>query len=259
MFLEIDIGNTRLKWRLRDQGAVGQTLAIKVAIESEDDLDKIFSGHDLSGVKAVYISSVVLSSRSLLLTWCRSRLFCEPVFAEVSQVCSGVINGYHEVSQMGVDRWLALLAAYHRFGSACLVIDVGSAATVDLLMSNGKHLGGYIVPGLQMMSDALFRDTSRVKLDLISYDDQLRAGVSTRQAVAAGLPLMLLGMVRLAYDELCMADMAQKPKLVLTGGDGEYVAQLLRRQGFEEVKSVPDLVLDGLQISIDHDEKGLDK
>jgi len=174
------------------------------------------------------------------------------VFAEVRARCSGVVNGYHDVSQMGVDRWLALLATYEKYQSACLVVDVGSAATVDLLQANGQHLGGYIVPGLQMMNSALFRDTGRVKLESVNYADELRAGTSTREAVVRGLPLMLLGLVRLAYDELSSSShISQAPTVVITGGDSQYMVLQLRSQlNIEPVEWAPDLVLDGLRLNI---------
>lgn len=257
MRLEIDVGNTRLKWRLCDS----QTCAPKSSIASvlladvlaEDDLQTLFLDVDLVSVRQVYIASVVPSIEPLLSAWCRSQLCCEPVFAVVQERAAKVTNGYDDVAQMGVDRWLAMLAAYSRVGNACLVIDCGSAATVDLVAKSGVHLGGYIVPGLHMMQDALFRDTGRVKLATIRYDNNLRAGCSTVGAVAAGLPAMLVGLVGLALKELAYDNAAVT--VVVTGGDGELMAGLLSAQDFTgqvvDVHWVPELVFDGLRLSIE--------
>jgi len=71
MRLEIDIGNTRLKWRLRSQQSVSDSLAVVAAIEDEDSFDSIFGEADLSSVSAVHVACVVPAVRALLASWCR--------------------------------------------------------------------------------------------------------------------------------------------------------------------------------------------
>ena len=66
-----------------------------------------------------------------------------------------VKNGYREPSSLGVDRWMVVLAAYHRCSGTALVIDLGTAITLDYIRSDGQHLGGYIVPGTHLSQRAL--------------------------------------------------------------------------------------------------------
>ncbi len=76
------------------------------------------------------------------------------------RVAAGVVNGYADPSLLGVDRWLAVIGAYQRVQGACVVADIGTAATVDVVAADGRHRGGYIVPGPQLMVASLLRGTS---------------------------------------------------------------------------------------------------
>lgn len=251
MFLEIDIGNTRIKWRLREKTQIiDSQSSLTAGISDVGGLDKLFERVVLSSVEGIYIGSVVPSCQALLIDWCAKRFQCKPVFVEVVKRHGSVVNGYRDVSQMGVDRWLAILAAFKRAKQSCVIVDAGSAVTVDLLMADGVHCGGYIVPGLSLMNDALFRNTGRVKIAVDDYPSAPKAGGSTKEAVVSGLPLMLLGLVRQALLEIEAAG-ALTPKIIVTGGDGWYLANLLVVNGFQRVESVPELVLDGLQLAVE--------
>ncbi|MFT5419390.1 MAG: type III pantothenate kinase [Candidatus Endobugula sp.] len=248
MFLEIDVGNTRIKWRLREQQRVIATYFSPTA--SMVNIELIFAQVDLSRVSAVYIASVVPRCNDPLLDWCKTSLKLTPIFAEVVRQHAGVLNGYGEVSQMGVDRWLALLAAWQRTGDVCLVVDAGSAVTLDLLLSDGVHRGGYIVPGLQLMNSALFQNTDRVKMSNVQFSVEFNAGTSTAEAVASGLPLMLLGLIERVCSEIEAIE-AGRPTIIVTGGDGEYISAVLVSYGVRCVEFVPELVLDGLALAIE--------
>jgi type III pantothenate kinase len=251
MFLEIDVGNTRVKWRLRDKQRVMAAHSSPTAVLVDlAGVELIFAQVDLSRVSAVYIASVVPRCDDLLLGWCKASLQFTPIFAEVVKRRAGVLNGYGEVSQMGVERWLALLAAWRRTEDVCLVVDAGSAVTVDLLLSGGVHRGGYIVPGLQLMNAALFQNTDRVKMSDVHFPVQFNAGTSTAEAVASGLPLMLLGLIERAYSEIEAIEVG-RPRIIVTGGDGEYMSALLASGGVGCVEFVPELVLDGLALAIE--------
>jgi type III pantothenate kinase len=143
---------------------------------------------------------------------------------------------------MGVDRWLAMLAAWQRLHAAVCVVDAGSALTIDLVDSSGQHSGGYIIPGSFLMERALLLDTGRVRFaEQVEYG--LAPGVSTAQAVRHGIALAQVGAVGLAIDR---AD--QPMQLVFTGGGAQQLRDLLGRDG----ELVPELVFDGLEIMADH-------
>ena len=214
MILEIDIGNSSLKWRLLagDSGVVADR-----GVTGHADYPDFFSTLSAKP-KVIRVASVVTALDSELREDCLRLWGVEPIFAKVTKLCAGVTNAYDDVGQMGVDRWLAMLAAYSDCRDACLVVDAGSALTVDIVKSSGQHLGGYIVPGLQLMRGALFRDTDRVKPSLIDYDGELLPGRSTQEAVAAGFRIMHLELILNSLKRLLLAAKGGHVAIYLTGG-----------------------------------------
>lgn len=265
MRLELDIGNTRIKWRLcKDDTVVSESFVLTAEVVTQDEVenarfDSVFSGIDLSQLDAIYAASVVIACNRRLIEWCEKNNLCQPVFAGVCRECAGVINGYIDVSQMGVDRWLAMLAAWNKLNSPCIVIDAGSAITVDFIADKGKHCGGYIVPGLRLMNNALFAQTEKVGVSSDDYPLTPLYGDSTEQAVLSGLSMMVLGFLKEACDQFIhQTALITPPKILVTGGNGHYVEGLLLendvlggRTGREcEISYDPDLVLDGLSLAL---------
>ena len=83
--------------------------------------------------------------------------------AKLGLESGSVRNGYEDIAQLGVDRWAAIVGAYTHFGSAVCIVDAGTAVTVDLVRDGGRHLGGLIVPGLQLMRSSLEQDTEDIE------------------------------------------------------------------------------------------------
>lgn len=252
MILEVDIGNSSVKWRLRQEGEIVARGASLRNSNSGIDFDLLFL--ECARPQVVCVSSVVASVEKKIHDWCLREWDLIPFMAKVTESFAGVTNGYERVEQMGVDRWLAMIAAYSQVGRECLVIDIGSACTVDLVLSNGHHAGGYIVPGLKLMKDALFRDTDRVKLDAIENCRDIEPGRTTELAVSSGLWSMIDGLVLNSLHVLLKRG-AVKPEIFLTGGDAENMAALLQgrvdNRELPEISGVrlsPDLVLDGLSL-----------
>ena len=259
MILELDMGNSSLKWRLRNGVAVGDVASVPVSAQGYD-YDAIFGGLRDAPV-AIHAACVVPALQQALSDWTLKTWRLVPFYAAVLPEAAGVLNGYSEVAQMGVDRWMAILAAYANCQNACLVVDVGTAMTVDLVLLSGQHCGGYIAPGMNLMDDALFGQTAiaevhRVKYAAINYDGPLGAGFSTQSAALSGLYSMQLGLLLLALDELC-AQSDGPPSVIFTGGAGSVLAEMFRkclltREALKKVQEImysPALVLDGLSLS----------
>jgi len=257
MNLEVDMGNTRLKWRLSDnQRVIARGSVANKKIQGPESFDGLFPDIDASEPLKVWVSSVSSQYRDYFDAWCRQVLGLVPRYLKVSRCAAGVVNGYTHTEQMGVDRWLAMVAAYSASeDEACLVVDCGSACTVDMVLHDGEHLGGYIVPGLRLMKDALFRDTDHVKLESISESAELSPGQTTQEAVSSGLWLMLLGVINLSLERLSQRGRTNV-YIAFTGGDGEYLSSLFSQQLFasshhqivSRVEFTADLVLDGISL-----------
>ncbi|MEH6466318.1 MAG: type III pantothenate kinase [Porticoccus sp.] len=235
MILEIDVGNTRIKWRCLQHETVQ---ARGVVAQSElDEWAKVIEQEyspDIIRIACVGGRGVVDALRRWAVEW-----DCELLEAHTTKEVAGIRCGYDDPSTMGVDRWLAVVAAYRQFGRACVVVDVGSAVTVDLVDGGGQHLGGYIVPGFGMMCQSLFQGTDKVKVEGLNSAD-IGPGTSTREAVSHGGLLMVKAMVEQATKNL--ATTGEPVRIVVTGGDAGRLIKVLSGK----VSHVPELVMDGL-------------
>ncbi|WP_250464347.1 type III pantothenate kinase [Microbulbifer litoralis] len=241
--LELDIGNTRTKWRLRESsGAVLRGVASTAELKS-GGLPSGLLQLCPQRVRAANVAGP--AAAAALAGWVQSQLGLVLELARVDSPCAGVTCAYRDPRRLGVDRWLALLAAHRRDPGPALVVDCGSAVTIDLLGAGGRHLGGYILPGLAAMRGALYRDTDAVKVaERLEPGMSLAPGRDTDSAVNRGLPMMVLGAIDRALREL-VASGGPEPGLWLTGGDGRFFSSLCDRPH----QLVPELVLDGLVLS----------
>ncbi|MDP5208383.1 type III pantothenate kinase [Microbulbifer sp. 2205BS26-8] len=243
MILELDIGNSRGKWRLLAGEKVGLRGGFDVAALAAGRLPGDWGELRPTRVRAVNVAGPVVAELLVNHVW---NLFSlEVEFSQVESECAGVVCGYDNHSLLGADRWLAMLAAYGQSRRAALIVDCGSAVTLDLLDNDGRHLGGYIAPGIGLMQRSLRVDThaARSARD-IALNDPLCAGRTTDEGVNRGLLLMVLGAIDRALEEL-QHSAGRESLLWLTGGDAPLLSTFCRR----EHRLVPDLVLDGLSLS----------
>lgn len=240
MILELDAGNTRIKWRIRTpSNEITQNGSCHL-----DELAALCMGLvDQALVKRVYVSSVLLDEKlPILLRGCIERLGeRNVVFAKTVAECGGLTIAYVDPGRLGVDRFLAMLAAFHQYGGRILVIDAGSALTGDIVDVSGCHLGGYIMNGLQVMRQVIVdrADGILVKEDA---EFELTPGLTTEACVSHGALLMFQGAIK---ELVAQAGAVGAVRVIVTGGDAEIVVNCLKGCGLEIVRA-PALVLDGL-------------
>lgn len=242
MILELDCGNSLIKWRVVSVSGSDVLFAGSVA-GIERLLEALFELPRLSLLRC-RLSSVRSALDTKQLTDRISGDFAiECVVARSLPHWAGVTNGYCEPGMLGVDRWLAMLAAFKLAPGACMVVDVGTAVTIDLVAANGQHLGGYICPGLRLMSDQLVAHAQGLVGLQVGRRLDLSPGQNTADAVARGGVLMLRGFIE-AQLALAPALFGGQFTLFLTGGDAGSVGAL-------SVKAhvVSDLVFVGLAIA----------
>lgn len=212
--LLVDIGNTRIK---------AVTLAqVNAEPQAFDSLDALYASDAIASARHLYFASVREHAVSdALHRWCnQNTIACREVVTE--KEAFGLINSYDDVSKMGVDRWLAMIAGAEIARDTFCVIDTGTATTVDFV-SNGKHLGGWIVPGFQTMKSALVGATQRVTADELS-PDTLDVGKTTENCVAQGCHAAVVGVYLSAVDYLSRK---QTPfDVILSGGDKKLFANV---------------------------------
>lgn len=236
--LYIDKGNTALKWQVVD----GQKVLDEGVINSDTSI--VDGLADLSNYKPqkIYVSSVASGEfHYSLCHWAKEQCLSAPIFIESTREACGVVNAYQEPKKLGVDRWLAMIAAHHKYSGLLCIVDSGTALTMDFVASNGTHLGGFIVPGAALMKSSLLDSTEQIDVTDISEGSDL--GTSTSEAVILGIERMLQAFVTEELSKI-KYKYQQEATLVLTGGH----AQLLNKGLSIPSHLESDLVIQGLKL-----------
>lgn len=242
--LLLDIGNTRLKWGVGEDGAIHRTGHISQERLREQGLRVLTTKlpRRIDRVLASNVAGATLATR--LSGVIGAHCDCEVHFAKTERSAFGVTNSYKQPRRLGVDRWVAMVGAYAEFRTACLVVDAGTAVTIDALDEDGVHLGGQILPGVVLMADALSASTS----DIGGVARQAKRtgnamnmfACSTANAVREGASNAVVGAIERSIRILRSS--AYDPTVVLTGGDGSRILSAID----EDVEHRPNLVLHGL-------------
>jgi type III pantothenate kinase len=227
----MDAGNSSLKWvvveagQWRTQGRCDYVDwgALKAELTSGSDC---FIA-SVTGPEREQQLAALLDAMEISTTWLTS----EASFADLK-------NTYQDPRQLGVDRWMGLIAARQRSREAVLVVSVGTAMTVDALTAEGVFLGGVIVPGVSLMRQALQQGTAGVTVSGGLWQAFPR---TTADAVQSGIVAALCGAIRQQHARL--AEIAGVfPHCMLTGGDAAIVSAHLDLAA----ETVPALVLEGI-------------
>lgn len=247
MNLQIDVGNTRLKWRLVDDAAdqatnVGGIEDFRSFIASDS-----FSASNLGNV---YISSVANRRQVDSIKALLKDVGCNAVVHElVSVEHMGALRlTYEQPDTMGVDRALAMLAAFHEIQVASLgyagvlVLDAGTALTADYVNQDGVHCDGYICAGLQMMRASLLNQTGDIHRGF-DLGETASGKLSTLYCVEQGVKHAFVSTIK----AFVARARAENYFVLVTGGDAGFIQQALDDEGLGYRQ---DLVLDGISLFI---------
>jgi len=152
-----------------------------------------------------------------------------------------VSNSYEDPGRLGSDRWAALIAAWQRYGSACLVVNCGTATTVDAISDKGEFLGGLILPGITLMQQSLTHNTAQLQAQAGRVQNFPR---NTEDAIHSGIVRATLGAIEHQFALLKSASAVKTIACVLSGGAAEQIEMHLGMQS----NRVDNLVLEGLKI-----------
>jgi len=242
--LLLDVGNTRIKWGVGDETGIHRTGHITQATLKEKGLGVLTSRlpHDVDAVIASNVAGPTFATR--LAGVIGAHCGRDVRFAASTRTACGITNGYRQPRRLGVDRWVALIGAWAELERACLVVDAGTAVTIDALDDDGQHLGGQILPGIALMASSLADDTAQipptkpVKTELLTGENLFAK--NTRTAVQSGALGAVTGAVEIAIRTLRSS--AYDAELVLTGGDASRILGALDAEPLHR----PNLVLQGL-------------
>lgn len=234
MNLVIDAGNSRVKWGWHDGGAWKSVSTVSL-------IEFAAGGHDINPFATTHAdpASIVISNvagdgaHELLCNW--TGIFdAEPRWVRgVPEQC-GVKNRYERPEQLGPDRWAALIAARALEKSACLVVNAGTATTVDLLSADGVFLGGLILPGVDLMRFVLHEHTGKLPIQEGNF---VRTPRNTLDAIETGCRHAQAGAV-----ERMFRVAGAGTRCIISGGAGQALIEQLEIP----CRYFENLVLEGL-------------
>jgi type III pantothenate kinase len=248
MLLVIDIGNTNTSLGVFDGEALVAHWRLTTARSRTVDewgvhARNLFSLADLDvkSIDAITIASVVPPLNFTLKQMAEVYFHLTPLFIDHT-VDTGVPILYQPPSDVGADRIVDAVAAIHKYGAPCIVVDFGTATTFDAINENGEYLGGVITPGITISSDALFERAA--KLPRVEIKRPARViGSTTIEAMQSGLYHGYAGLVDGILKKM-IEELGGKPNVIATGGLAPLIAK-----GSNFIKLVDEtLTLEGLRL-----------
>jgi len=234
MILAIDCGNTRVKWGLREPWESGSAWRALGSVPVADIARLESDWSPLPAPSRIVIANVAGEPARKALLEQLSRWVVKPCWITAQAAQCGVTNGYADPGRLGADRWAALIGAWHLQRGACLVVNAGTATTVDMLSSQGLFRGGIIIPGVDLMKRALAQHTAGLPLTQGRMVDEPQC---TADAIETGCLHAQAGAIERMYARLEAGAVC-----LLSGGNAERIQPVLNIQA----RAVDNLALEGL-------------
>ena len=248
MLLALDAGNTNVtigafdgetlagRWRLR---TIHEQTADEWGVLMRNLFD--LATLDESRVDGIIIASVVPALDASLRGMAERYFHSEPLFV-TSETDTGLIVRYDNPKEVGADRVVNGIAAFRRYGGPCVVVDLGTAITFDVVSANAEYLGGVICPGVGISTAALFARTAR--LPMVDFREPAKLiGSTTVGSIQSGLFYGFTGLIDGILERLC-AELGPQTRCVATGGQASLITHASRF--LKDVNE--DLTLEGLRI-----------
>ena len=246
MKLMLDIGNSSVNWanekksKFIDQGSfVYDKKNFENSLEENIVLTKNITTILVSNVAGQEIFTSLDSwakEHGCLKLW-------QPV---VDEKFKGLNTNIYQTQDIGVDRWLSMVACWEMHQSSLCVVNCGTALTIDLINVErgvGNHLGGYILPGVDLLQSTLIKNTKNINFSINSFPS-IEYPSDTKTAVNNGAFLALVSSIDRVVNGF-KKDSGRLPKCIISGGNAKLIESLLEHK-FEYI---PNLVLHGLLIT----------
>lgn len=249
MLLVIDIGNTNIVIGLYDGVRLHKNWRIRTERNTTEDefnviISSLFAGSGVNPkqINKTIISCVVPPLVSILNSFCLKYLGHAPLWVDARSAAHMPIL-YSNPAEVGADRIVNAVAAFHKYKTSMIVVDFGTATTFDSISENGEYLGGAISPGIMISSEALFMKASKLpRVELVDLPDKV-IGKDTASSIKAGIIYGYAGLVDGIVNRMKI-EMNSDPKIIATGGLANLMADIC-----ETIEIVDlSLTLEGLRI-----------
>lgn len=244
--LAVDVGNTHIEIGLyKDNGLITSWRIATGVHRTEDEMLTFISyflsqkNLSLEDVSDIAISSVVPNVTQIFQKLCMTHFQKNSLIVDHT-IDTGLKIDYYPPSGVGADRICNAVAAYEKYGGPTIIVDFGTATTLDAVGSDAVYLGGAIAPGLEMTASSLYERTSKLPKISLEFPDTI-IGKTTEHSMQAGIMYGTIKMVD-GLIELMKKEIDGEAKVVATGGLANHI--LPKSQYIQHLE--PNLVLDGL-------------
>jgi len=241
MQLLIDIGNTRAKYCYVEEGSLSDIHHLALDVMTTN-----WMGEHWQNITEVVLANVndkkftdVVKKWSVV-----HQIIYQEVVTEAKSF--GITNGYKNYQQLGIDRWLTLVAAVKHYPRKnVIIVDAGTATTVDVITDSGHHLGGWILAGIDTMVSSILDNTANLNAEQNKVK-KLALGLTTSDNINMAPWVATIGLIEQAI-AMFKSEQGTPIDIVITGGNALSLKHLLQRPSHHH----PKLVFDGLCRYID--------
>src|SRR5579863_10663515 len=248
MLLALDAGNTNITIGIFKNGEMKDHRRLRTVREQTSDewgilLSSLlrFAALDPKALDGIIISSVVPPLDSALAEMAQRYFDTEAMFVTAA-TDTGIAILYENPAEVGADRIVNSVAALHKYGGPCVIVDLGTAITFDAISAKAEYLGGIIAAGIGISAEALF--TRAARLPLVDFRKPCNViGTNTVASMQSGLYYGAIGAIDGTVERL-IAELGSNTRVIATGGQASLIAD-----GSRYIKHVDDnLTLDGLRL-----------
>lgn len=248
MLLALDVGNTNVTIGVFEGSKLVVHWRLRTVHEQTSDewgilLRNLFAlgGLDLTRIRGIIIASVVPILDASLAGMAQRYFGADAMFV-TPETNTGLRVLYENPREVGADRVVNAVAAFHKYGGPCVVVDLGTAITFDAVSGKGEYMGGVICPGIGISIGGLFAKTARLPMVDFREPEKL-VGTNTVGSIQAGLYYGTIGMIDGILERLT-AELGPGTKAIATGGQANLIVK-----GCRYLKTLDeDLTLEGLRL-----------
>jgi len=248
MLFVIDIGNTNTVLGVYQDDQLNHSWRVKTEQKTTEDEFHVlvsnlfmFGNVDIKDIDQTIASCVVPPMIGILDAFCKKYLNHTPLWVNARNVSMPIC--LKNPDEVGADRLVNAIAAYHKYGGNLIVIDFGTATTFDCISSKGEYLGGAISPGIMIASEALFMNASKLPRVDIYHPPKNIIGKDTAESIQSGIIFGYAGLVDGIVKRISK-EMDNAPTIIATGGLAPLMANVSECIAHVDT----DLTLEGLRL-----------